>query len=254
MVSYVPFGTAMKHGKYTEHINGVLYYADRYIILGEDHSSKVMISKYSASHLLRYLELIKFLAVSFGIYFEGAEAKPPPQGGVLPFITKHKLKGKWHSWEPEGSIKQTKQEHLLLMTLGCCFEEYCTLLEAPGGNKVLQMSVIERFSEKSSKWMKRNVPIKEYVNLINLSNDKELIRLANEPFSKKNLQWFNEYGMCVAFNDDGLHGNNSLYKIQESINTKRGHHLRDFAKKHGGVYFVGASHIEVEYLRKYGML
>ena len=227
--------------KFKEFIPDVIFYNKNFIILGEDHNRTVYI-KDNKVLLNKWLYLIKDLAKHYGIYFEGCEE---PQEPVTSFLNRYLIKGKYKTWD---TVPLSDMEYLVMDTFGGDFKDIKAAVGNPTGNKTL----VQVLSEKSSGFTYDGhfEPEENFKKLIAISGDKKLIEELDRPYS---LKLFKEYHAKVgklAFDIK----TSKLYQIQVKGNLTRGKNLRKLCESHGGLFFVGSSHINIQGARQYGLI
>jgi len=226
-----------------EYVSRVIYATQTYIILGEDHSSVVFIQK-NEKLLTKYMQSLITLAKTNGIYLEGGFTRP--QGPVGPFLSKNKIKGKFYTWEPD--IKLSPLSSLLLDTFG---GEFDAIYEQIGITKPTTKTIYSVLTENGYKFQDKGKTAPEglFKKLFALG-DSKLNKLLEYPYNKVNFKVAHAYGQELAFDNES----SPMYKQQMVSNIQRGKALRKLCESNGGLYFVGADHINKKYAQAYGFI
>ncbi len=224
---------------YKEFIPRTIYYNKNCIILGENHTNTIFIEKNKAI-LLKYLELIKYLASKYGIYFEG---KAEPVNPVSSFISKYEIKGLYNTWETNAVLSEGV---LILDLFGGEFSDIYRQVNITSSKNTVKDIVIDNSEEYSCVG---KVP-KELFEKLFSRGDKKLKELLEATYSKENFKKAHEYGQSLSFDKPGSY----FYKLQIKQNSARGLNLKKLAFSKGGIFFCGADHINAEYAKIYGLL
>lgn len=220
----------------------VILHNKSYIILGEDHVNTVFIQDYPKL-LEKYLTTLQLLAHTKKIWLEGSTT---PEKSVQSFLTSNKIVGNFDSWESDIALEPL--ETLLLDLFGGYFNTIFKQIGITQSEKSILSVIVENSSNFQDTG--KSVPLTLFVELFKLARNSELNKLSILPYNRTNFKKFHDLGQNLAFETKS----SPLYKLQLAPNIKRGKLLKKVCESKGGVYFVGADHINRDYARLYGFI
>ena len=220
----------------------VLFSGKESIILGVFHEENVAIVK--DTPLLASAMAVIMHCAKKGIYYEGSQ----PESVVTKFIRTYGLTGPKKSWEPKVTI--SKESRLVLDLFG---GEVSGLISGLGLTGVNSTPIIETMTTNLNAWTEGIVKYtkEDILNLASLVPGYKKAMI--EPGNKlSDFKKFHAKGMEITFNEKGNTKGHYLHNLELKANTPRTSALIKQFKSKKGVFFAGASHITLHYMKNYG--
>jgi hypothetical protein len=192
--------------------------------------------------LNRYLYLIKDLATHFGIWLEGNNEPAPP---VDIFLKKYQIRGKHKTWD---QVPLSKMGYILGDTFGGSYLAISRQMSTKN-IKTEGKTLVDVISEKSTTftdqgWINSVDDYRKFFK--DVVKNKALEEWLDQPWTTKTFQTFHGL-MAKEIEKPGT----GAYKLGLTENLKRGKCLKRLCETHGGLYFVGSSHIDLKGCRNY---